>query len=271
MVRDFTYDAYERLIDAVVERDSETLTVREYVARERLPERFFLMRHDVDRKPENALDMARIEADAGVATSYYFRSIDKTYRPELFREIEALGHEVGYHYEDVDRADGDPAAAHESFADNLAAFREHVDVDTVSMHGNPLTPHDNRELWEAGEFDDYDLLGEVYLSIDFTEAVYFSDTNRTWYDEKTMVNDWPVGPARKPEQVETTEDLIDLVESERIPRLYLLVHPNRWADSYPEWVAEVTKDAVTNVGKYGLWLARSIDDDDTEDGSYGRA
>jgi hypothetical protein len=269
MARDFTYDIYERLLDAVVANDYRTLTVREYVDRETLPERFLVVRHDIDRKPENALDLARLEAEAGVSASYYFRAIDKTFKPELMREVSELGHEVRYHYEDVDAVEGDTEAARESFAENLRAFRDHVDVDTVSMHGNPLTPYDNRDLWEDAAFGEYDLAGEVYLSVDFTEVVYFSDTNRTWYDETTVVDDWPVGPSAKPEQVESTEDLIDLVESRRHSRLYLLVHPNRWADSYPEWVGEVAKDAATNVGKYGLWLVRSGGDGQAESGSYG--
>jgi hypothetical protein len=39
-----------------------------------------------------------------------------------------------------------------------------------------------------------------------------------------------------------------------VDRACLLVHPNRWAGSYAELVAERTKDAATNVVKYGLQL-----------------
>ena len=258
MSRDFTYETYDRLITAVRDQGYEFLTMREYLSREDHPEQFVVMRHDVDRKRENARDMAEIEADAGVSTSYYFRAIEKTFRPEILGAVADLGHEVGYHYEDVDTADGDLAAAQRSFADNLARFREHVDSETVAMHGNPLTSHDNRELWERASFEDHDVLGEVYLSVDFTNLVYFSDTNRTWYDERTIVNDWPVGPARKPQQIQSTGDLIGLVEAEQFPRLYLLTHPNRWAETTAEWVGEYAKDTVINAGKFGLWTIRTI-------------
>ncbi len=258
MARDFTYDIYARLITSALESGYTFLTVEDYVSRETTPEQYLIVRHDIDRKPENALDMARIEADAGISATYYFRTIEKTFKPDLITEISDLGHEVGYHYEDMDTADGDIEDAQESFEANLNQLREHVPIDTVSMHGNPLTPHDNRELWEKADFEDYDLVGEVYLSVDFTDVVYFSDTNRTWFDEKTIVNDWPVGPSTKPEQIESTIDLIDLIEEQRLPRIYLLVHPNRWADRYTEWVGERVKDEITNVGKYGLYLARSL-------------
>ena len=258
MALDFTYSSYERLLDAALASGYQFLTVREYVSAEDLPDRFLLMRHDVDRKPENALDMARIEAEAGVPSTYYFRAIEKTYDPALISSVEDLGHEVGYHYEDVDTADGDVYVARESFRENLARFRSFVDVDTVAMHGNPLTSHDNRDLWEHERLEEHDLLGEVYLSVDFTDVVYFSDSNRTWYDEKTIVDDWPVGPSEKPTQVTSTPELIELVESGALPRLYVLVHPNRWADSTVEWVQEFAKDAVINTGKWGLYQVRSL-------------
>lgn len=257
MQLDFTCKKYQDILNSAIQNDYQILTVREYVTHETLPERYIVLRHDVDRKVENALKMARIEAERGVSVTYYFRIIDKTFRPKVLKQVERLGHEVGYHYEDVDTVGGDLDAAVGSFVQNLEQFREHVTVDTVSMHGNPLTPYDNRDLWKVTELAEHDLLGEVYLSVDFSDVVYFSDTNRTWYDEKTIVNDWPVGPSVKPMQITSTDDLVGLIEDRRMPRLYLLVHPNRWADSYTEWVGEYLKDTVINAGKWGLWTIRS--------------
>jgi hypothetical protein len=260
MKPDFTFQLYDGLLESIRTNGYEVLTVRDYVSRSDLPERYLILRHDIDRKPENALRMARMEADHGIASTYYFRIIEKTFVPDLITEIESLGHEVGYHYEDVDMADGDLTAATESFVTNLARFREFVTVDTVSMHGNPLTPYDNRDIWQATDLETHGLRGEVYHSVDFSDVVYFSDTNRTWYDEKTIVNDWPVGPSTKDIQINTTTDLIELVESQSLPRLYLLVHSNRWANSRTEWLTEVTKDTAINGVKWGLWVVRSARD-----------
>lgn len=260
MLDNFTYDTYKNLIETGIDGGYEFLTVRDYLSQEKLPDRFIIMRHDIDRKPKNALDFARIEADAGVSSTHYFRAIKKTFKPQIIQKVEDLGHEVGYHYEDLDKSNGDIASAHDRFTSNLTMFREHVNVNTISMHGNPLTPHDNRDMWEKKGFDDYNLLGEVYLSVDFTNVVYFSDTNRSWCDEKTIVNDWPVGESKKPLQIHTTKNLIDLIEKQHIGQLYLLTHPNRWADTYPELIDELTKDTVINAGKYGLWLIRRINE-----------
>lgn len=254
--QDFTYNTYEYLIRAGIENDYQFLKVEEYLSRENLPQKFIIMRHDVDRKPENALDLARLEADLGITSSYYFRAKQKTFKPNIIKKISEFGHEIGYHYEDIDDANGDIDRAVKCFASNLNNFRKYVDVKTISMHGNPLTSYDNRDLWEELNFEDYNLLGEVYLSIDFTEVVYFSDTNRTWIDKKTIVNDYPVGPSVKPEEVESTFDLIDLIEAQRLPHIYLLAHPNRWAETYFGWLREVIKDSIINLGKYGLWIYR---------------
>ena len=257
MIRDFTFDIYEGLLQAGLNSEYEHITVREYLDREELPDRFIIHRHDVDRKPENSLAMARLEAEYDIPSTYYFRTIDKTFQPEIIQEIESLGHEIGYHYEDMDRTNGDIAKAKESFQEHLGRLREHATVDTVCMHGNPLTAHDNRDMWNGiREFDKYKLFGEAYLSMDFADVTYFSDTGRTWEDGDLKVKDNPVGQSEKYVQVDGTNELIELVNHAELPRLCLLSHPNRWARGPSEYVLEFSKDKMTNIGKRGLNLVR---------------
>ena len=251
----FTFDEYARLLDAVGDSGYDAVTVREYLERDLLPTRFVVLRHDVDRKAENAAKMAEAEAERGIAATYYFRT--STFDPDLARWIESLGHEVGYHYEDYVRAGGDLRAAHARFGANLRELRETVAVDTVCMHGNPLSPHDNRDMWtEAGApgFAAYDLLGEAYLSMDFTDVTYFSDTGRTWRDGPLKIKDHTMGEGSKSATAGTTADLIELFERREVSRACVLAHPNRWADSYPELLAERSKDRAVNAVKRGMRL-----------------
>ncbi|MEW6071303.1 MAG: hypothetical protein AB1726_01740 [Planctomycetota bacterium] len=66
---------------------------------------FLLIRHDVDISPPAALDLARLETEEGVATTYYFRLHAPTYNllepraTAILHEVASLGHEVGLHYE----------------------------------------------------------------------------------------------------------------------------------------------------------------------------
>ena len=253
MPEDFTYDTYADLLDAGLDAGLSFLTVREYLSGSALPEGFVVLRHDVDRKPGNALDFARIEAARGIASTYYVRTVEDTFDPKTIRSIEALGHEVGYHYEDLDRADGDEAGARASFETELVKMRQHADVDTVCMHGNPLTPHDNRDLWgDDPGYADHGLLGEAYLSMDFSEVCYYSDTGRTWRDGALKVKDHPVGEVRAQAEVATTQELIEHLRSNPDDSYCVLTHPDRWAGNRLEWASEAAFDLSKNAAKYAL-------------------
>ncbi|QLG64332.1 nucleotide sugar dehydrogenase (plasmid) [Halorarum salinum] len=254
----FTFDDYDDLLAAAEGAGYDFLTVREYLARESVPERFLVLRHDVDRKAENAHKMATLEAERGVSSTYYFRT--STFEPTMARAVERLGHEVGYHYEDYVRAGGDLDEAHERFDHSLRWFRHVCEVDTICMHGNPLSPHDNRDMWtraDAPGFDEYGLLGEAYLSMDFGEVTYFSDTGRTWADGPLKIKDHTMGEGEKAVAAATTAELAELLANGEVGRACVLAHPNRWADSYPELLAERTKDVAVNLVKRGFNAVRT--------------
>jgi hypothetical protein len=248
---DFTYAAYEELLDTCLDGRFDCFTVREYIQRlestsHSLPDRFLILCHDIDRKPRNALAIARIEAEYEVQSTYYTRTIEKTFQPDIVERIDSLGHEVGYHYEDVDRTGGDLNAASQSFAENLSMLRQHVTVDTVCPHRNPLTAHDNRALWRNITFEANDLLGDAIHSID-ADVAYFSDAGRTWRHEDHTVPEHATDI-----EAHTTFELMDLLATERIERACLHSHPNRWAGSYPELIFEHAKDTAANMVKHGL-------------------
>ncbi|MFC3476453.1 hypothetical protein [Halobacterium litoreum] len=255
MTGEFTTAAYCDLLDAIDAGGYETLTVREYLARDDLPERFVVLRHDVDRKPENAAKMAALEAERGVRSTYYYRT--KTFTADSVERVSSLGHEVGYHYEDYVRARGDVAAAHRLFATHLRMFRRVCDVDTVCMHGNPLSKHDNRDMWTvdgAPGFADYGLLGEAYLSMSFEDVTYFSDTGRTWRDGPLKIKDHTMGEGEKTVAADATSELAALFRDGELDRACVLAHPDRWADSLPELVAARSKDRAVNLVKRGMRL-----------------
>ncbi len=95
MTPDFTLKKFSNLCSAVAE-NYPTTTLAEYFSGKELLERFAIMRHDIDRKPGNALNTARIERELGLRATYYFRMNSNVFRPEIMREIEGMGHEVGW-------------------------------------------------------------------------------------------------------------------------------------------------------------------------------
>ena len=59
-----------------------------------------VLRHDVDRLPENSLAFARLQDDLEIRATYYFRIVPESFNPRIIEQIAGLRHEVGYHYED---------------------------------------------------------------------------------------------------------------------------------------------------------------------------
>jgi hypothetical protein len=216
-----------------------------------------ILRHDVDRKPANALKVARLEAESGLRATYYFRFKESVFKPDLIREIERMGHEIGYHYETLDKAKGDYEKAIGIFQDELAEFRKIVPLRTICMHGNPLTKWDNRDLWKRYDFREFGLVGEAYLSFDAAAVTYFSDTGRTWSERHKVKDRLPRardddtnGSERA--QVASTEDVIELIMEQESDQLYLLSHPNRWSCHVPEWLVEYGLDTAANLTKMSL-------------------
>lgn len=249
---DFTYKKFYELCRTVI-NNYPTVTIAEYISSNNLPEKFIIMRHDIDRKPKNSLHTARIEKDLGIVATYYFRKNSNVFRPEIIREIENMGHDIGYHYESLGKAKGNYEEAIEIFEHELIEFRNVCDVKTICMHGCPLSKYDNRDLWKVYDFRNFEILGEAYLSIG-NDINYFSDTGRSW-NSKNNLRDFMLNN-KENVKVDTTDGMIDLINSNKINKLYITSHPERWTTGNIEWCINYMKDFAFNAGKKVLIAGR---------------
>lgn len=249
---DFTIHKFRRLCEAIAGTYS-TVTMTEYMDNQH-PDRFALMRHDVDRMSGHALETARIEHELGIRATYYFRSTRSVFRPDIMRQISGMGHEIGYHYETLSEANGDPDKAIELFRSHLDKFRTVCDVRTICMHGRPLSKYDNRDLWNINDFRDFGITGEAYLSVG-DELNYFSDTGRGWSNRNSL-RDFIAGKTQK-FTIDTTDDLIGLIESKEADNFYVLTHPERWSLSAVEWMLYFGVDMAINIGKKVIATVRT--------------
>ena len=243
-MRDFTIGKYTELCRTLLDAGYIPRTICQYLsgAKDGMG---VLLRHDVDRKPKNALRMAELERELGIHSTYYFRH-PYTFIPEIIRQIYSFGHEVGYHYEVLAKARGDYKKAIGLFSHELEEFRSLCDVQTICMHGSPLSRYNNRELWSKYDFRDFRITGEAYLSMTGKGFRYLTDTGRSW-NSKYSVRDALPGSSTVP--VETTDDLIAWIESSGERMLYLTVHPQRWAISEVDRIAGSAEDGLMNIGK----------------------
>jgi tetratricopeptide (TPR) repeat protein len=251
---DFTLEKYEELCLALLDSGYTPLTVYSYLmGKQKSNNKLVVLRHDIDRRPGNALRMAELEHELGIQSTYYFR-FPYTFKLDIIEKIHDLGHEIGYHYEVLSKANGDYEKAVELFEQELSEFRNIVDVKTVGMHGSPLSKYDNRDLWKRYDFKVFGIVGEAYLSI--KNVNYFSDTGRSWNVKNKMRDFMPGNNDNGLIGVNTTDELINLIKSERVERLYILAHPERWASNNIEWSFNYMKDFVFNVGKKLLMVVR---------------
>ena len=233
MPLDYTQKMYARLMEAV-SKHYRCYSVVDYAAacgKDPLPDRYFIMRHDVDGNVGNALEMAKIDARCGIRATYYFRMKRRLFQPHIVRAIAELGHEIGYHYEVLSDAGGDFTAARKLFASNLSRLRSIAPVKTVCMHGASFSKYHNLDFWKENALADFDLTAEPYLTIDYSDMYYFSDTGLCWDNRRFNLRDRVVSRAYDP--INNTPALIQRIHSAENLRGAMLTHTNIWTDRIP--------------------------------------
>lgn len=249
-MKDFTLEAYQAYLDCLLGCQANIITFRDYFESSIGYKSFVIIRHDVDRLSDRSLRMARLEEKKGVRTSYYFRN--RTFNPLIAKEIQSLGHEVGYHYECLSDAKGDIDLAWKIFNQNLDKMRAHVDIKTASMHGRPLSRHDNRSMFGDSQstlefLGKAGLFGEVYLSINYSDIVYLCDTGRNWSSDKNNLRDRVV--SNMIVNIHSKHDVIGLLSQANKLKLIFQIHPERWTSGLSELVFQVAIDSSVNAAK----------------------
>ncbi|MBN1472253.1 MAG: hypothetical protein JW925_10770 [Syntrophaceae bacterium] len=248
--------------------------------------KLIILRHDVDRSPGRAMQLAELENQAGVRGTYYFRIKEAMFPEDEIKKTAAMGHEIGYHYEDLDVARGDVEKALASFKRNLESLRKIVPVRTICMHGSPMSRFDNRKLWRDHDYRSYGIIGEPYFDIDYNEVMYLTDTGRRWDGDRVSIRDKVRGErlevrGQKTEvrsqesesgkkfsdeknneiikrpKLHSTQDIINALRNGELPdQIMLTIHPQRWTDDWGPWVWELMSQKVKNVVKYLIVKSR---------------
>lgn len=141
------------------------------------------LRHDVDFSLELAVPMASVEAEMGVASTYYVL-LSGPYNPcsmvsiGVMRDLRMMGHSIGLHY-DLSAYPADKGAASRRLESEVAFLSEISEgpVETIVMH----------EPSKGG--DDIFLTSDVYVNPTFyrekykDRLLYVSDSCRAWRDD----------------------------------------------------------------------------------------
>lgn len=260
-MRDFTLDIYRELLEALQAKGYRLISYRDHViTSSRHDDKYVILRHDVDARPLNSLKTAQIEASIGAKATYYFRCGKESNIPSVIKSIVRLGHEIGYHYEDMSLCHGNVKQAWSHFKTWLEYFRQFYAVETICMHGAPTSKWDSKDLWQHYSYKALGILGEPYLDTDFSQVFYLTDTGRCWDGYKVSVRDKI--PQYQDEWTQagltwhTTQQLIEAIRNDQLPpRVMITTHPQRWTNDrsawYKEYIAQHTKNILKRIL---LWI-----------------
>lgn len=182
-----------------------------------------LLRHDMDHDLESALVLAEIEADAGVAATYFIQTACEFYNllsphgRSVIRRLAEMGHEIGLHYAAERYAGGEADA-------NLAA-----DIRLLEdLAGQPVTAAAQHIPVDSGPVDLGRRIRDDAYDPRFTQAPmsYISDSLMSW-------------------RAETPHDLIAAGRS-----FQLLTHPECWTGEFramPETMAALETAEIAAV------------------------
>ncbi len=293
---DFTRTTLKALLLELKSSGYEFYTISQFLKKKLDSQcRELILRHDVDRSPVNSLYTASMEHDLDIRGTYYFRWIRRDIDVKIIREIADMGHEIGYHYEDIDlisrrlkikRQESEGTTeielatlAFKSFRENLSRLKAIVPIKTICMHGSPMSRYDSRVLWKYFDYRDLGIESEPYFDFSFDKMLYLTDTGRRWDGSAVSMRDrvyrrdenyyeqWVRKPGAgsalamreegwKLQQqfrfVRTTEILTALKAGHLPEKVFLTIHPQRWNNELPAWIAELMLQSIKNRVKYIL-------------------
>jgi len=253
-MRDFTVSKYKDLVSVLTDSGYNFETYADYLKSKERPylNNNILLRHDVDKLPENSLLFAKIQNEKGIRSTYYFRSVAESWNEDIILKISELGHEIGYHYENMDFCKGNLSLAWDDFRYNLDKFRKIVDIETICMHGSPMSKFDNKLIWEKFDYRSLGLIGEPYFDTDFDKYFYMTDTGRTWNGSGVSVRDKVISNnSRFNETVfKSTDEIINSINKNEFHDFVMFTfHPQRWHSKSIPWINEYILQNLKNIIK----------------------
>ncbi len=244
---DFTLEMYNRILTKIQNSNYEIVTFKDFL--DIKPKKnHLILRHDLCNSPQNSIPMAKLENAMGIKSSYYFR-IQKKYKYDnTLIEINNLEHEIGLHYDALDKADGNMQKVEKILEHEINLLNNYTNVNTISMHGNPMTKNNNLDIWKHFKLSSFNVQGDTYLSINAKDTIYITDTGRS-FNEKYNIKDKIEGSKTIP-NLNKSKDLIQFFDSESYDdNIQILFHPIRWSTNYINYIKQYSLDIIKNYGK----------------------
>ena len=206
---------------------------------------FLVLKHDIENTVPKAYKLAEIENKYGHRGTYYAHAylLDDPQNVELLRKMQAMGHEISYHYDVMDSNHGNLDGAINEFEVNRKQFESlGFPIITVCQHGNPVVERigytSNRDFFRSPRVQElYPNIADImvdYKDKYRTDYSYFSDAGRKFKLIFDPINNDIVNSDDKNIPYEDLNALVEALPSKAI----ISPHPHRWTDSAASYIVK---------------------------------
>jgi hypothetical protein len=200
-ISDFTYSSYIYLLNTIAENGYTFVGYHNYTD----VVNPCILRHDIDLDVEKSLEMAKIESEKQIQSTYFvlvntgFYNICSSAVNKTVKEIASIGHDIGLHFDETQYCS--PSSRGEKILCkyirkelNILEQVLEFSITIVSMH-RPSNSTLEANITIPGVINSY---GQVF----FKEFKYISDSRHNW-----------------------REDVEGIISSKQYKRLHILTHP----------------------------------------------
>jgi len=236
----FIFKKWDIFCSQISDLNIKCVTAVEALTLSQTPERYIIVKHDVETNVEKALKLAEIENKYAIRATYYVQSylLKNLSNVETLKKIKALGHEVTYHYDVLDSNNGNYDLAEKEFDETLLMFKEFgFEVKTVCPHGNPVMERDgwssNKDLFRNEKLNKkYSAIADIVINPEKfinNEMVYISDAGFGWKIISDISNNDNEG-VQKDIKLGGLSNIVDLFADGN--KIFIIsAHPHRWNSS----------------------------------------
>jgi hypothetical protein len=240
------WNEYRRFLELAQRHDYRIVSLETWIEEDGDGPLTLILRHDVDQHPRSALQMAAIEENLEVRSSWYFRW--RTAHPAVISSLRRRGFDVGLHYETLTRTaigrgspgPGGQAALEESrqvlhaeisaFADLFGPLR------SVVPHGDSRIP----DVHNADLLQDEDC-SRYGIEFDANEAMRGRELGHWLTDRTAAEGGWKDG----------TEP--GGLFAAGVSPILSVTHPNNWASGPSLWMDRLLRAMLPGTAANSNW------------------
>lgn len=203
---EFTLSHYREILQKAKAANYTFVSYKEYDGFEG---KSIILRHDIDLSLEKAVNIAKIEKEERVVSTYFlmlsseFYNLLSPHARQMVQEIRKLGHHIGLHFDPTTYSYNTKEELERYIQSEVQILSDIVQekIDVLSFHRPSQEVLVNNYQFEG--------LVNTYSNVFFKEIKYISDSRKRWREET----------------------IDEIIEQKLYDQVQLLIHPIWWEEA----------------------------------------